>query len=223
MRCSTRSWRTTGPSLQTNSGPSWQCPQWPVAHFMLRSSESQMSERGDAALAQRRRGEAHHHLRPARHRQRARRIEVGAADQPGDDTHVPVPVLVRHVDDQRRRPRSAATRRARRGRAGRTASGRRRAPPRGRSDRAGRSARGRRGAGARALARPRRPRTSRPFGVRQRPAAPERAADARRRRPAARRRAPRSTAPTARTVCTSAVPASGIALTEIGTSPEPST
>ena len=216
------SWRTTGPSLQTNSGPSWQCPQWPVAHFMLRSSESQMSEpatpRSRSAVAAKRIITSGPHAIATVFAG----ANVGAADQPGDDTHVPVPVLVGHVDDQLDVQRSAATRRARRGRAGRRASGRRTAAPRARSDRAGRSARGRRDAAARARARPRRPprRGPRP------PPAASRARTGRgrpRRRPAARRTRLRVTAPTARTVCTSAVLASGIALTEIGTSPEPST
>ena len=37
---STRSQGNTGPSWQMNSGPSWQWPHSPIAHFMLRSSET---------------------------------------------------------------------------------------------------------------------------------------------------------------------------------------
>src|SRR5829696_6098743 len=36
----------TGPSLQTKRWASWQCPQWPTAHFMLRSSETWMLSSG---------------------------------------------------------------------------------------------------------------------------------------------------------------------------------
>ena len=32
--------RNTGPSLQMKAGPSWQCPQSPIAHFMLRSIDT---------------------------------------------------------------------------------------------------------------------------------------------------------------------------------------
>ena len=71
-----------GPSLQMNSGPSWQCPQCPMAHFMLRSSESQIAVGAHAALAQRGGGEAHHHLGAAHHRDDARGVEDGARDQP---------------------------------------------------------------------------------------------------------------------------------------------
>ena len=37
--------------MQTNAGPNWQWPQWPIAHFMLRSSERWIRS-ADPAVAQ---------------------------------------------------------------------------------------------------------------------------------------------------------------------------
>src|SRR5512146_1876506 len=42
--------RNIGPSLQMKYGPSWQCPQAPCPHFMLRSRETNMLS-GEIRLA----------------------------------------------------------------------------------------------------------------------------------------------------------------------------
>ncbi len=42
---------STGPSLQTNAGPSWQCPQWPMAQCMLRSRDTKIWSRGTPRAA----------------------------------------------------------------------------------------------------------------------------------------------------------------------------
>ena len=89
-------------------------------------------------LEQRRDGEAHHHLGAAQHRDAAGAVEVGAADQPGDDADVPEPLRPGGVDGHEHlepplRPRRRAPRRTGAGRG----CARRRAA------RAARSARGR--------------------------------------------------------------------------------
>ena len=75
-------------------------PAVAVAHFMLRSSESQMSApatpRSRSAAAAKRIITSG----PHEHRHGARRIERGPPDQPGDDADLPVPSRVGRVDDQ---------------------------------------------------------------------------------------------------------------------------
>ena len=76
-----RSKRKTGPSLQTKSGPNWQWPHRPMAHFMLRSIDRQIRSIATRRVAQARRCKAHHDLRAADQRDRMRRIERYARDQ----------------------------------------------------------------------------------------------------------------------------------------------
>ena len=55
-----------------------------------------MALAGNAGALQRGRGEAHHHLRPADHGDRALRIEGGARDQRRDDADIAAPVRRSH-------------------------------------------------------------------------------------------------------------------------------
>ena len=78
-------------------GPSWQWPQWPTPHCMLRSIDRWMRVGGHAAVAQRRDGEAHHHL--------------GAADQRDGcaGSNSAAAIELRHDTDAARQPRPAAS------------------------------------------------------------------------------------------------------------------
>ena len=75
-----------------NSGPNWQWPQWPIAHFILRSIETKISGIGEAGVFKRKRGCADHHLRPADHRDSLRRIETELGQQGRDIADVSRPL-----------------------------------------------------------------------------------------------------------------------------------
>ena len=79
-------------------GPSWQWPQWPIPHCMLRSIETYTRSAADARPRERGDGEAHHHLRPAEQRRRAGRVELGALHQARDDADVAEPLGPGAVD-----------------------------------------------------------------------------------------------------------------------------
>ena len=149
-------------------------------------------------------------------------IERRPRDQLGDDADAAVPVLAGVVDRDGELDveASAPVLELARGRGGRPACGRRRGRRRRRTRRGGRG-RGRRpGAAARGRFRRRRSR-GRDRGP-PRAATSFRTGRARRsRRPAPCATSAWETAPTSRIVCTSAPPASGAALVEIGTSPTP--
>src|SRR6516162_7471696 len=96
-----RSKRKTGPSRQTKAGPNWQCPQKPIAHFMLRSIERKIRSVTSPRWRSASMGKPHHDLRPAHHCHRVIRIDWRASDQRRGAADITPPISRGVIDRDR--------------------------------------------------------------------------------------------------------------------------
>ena len=85
------SWRKTGPSMQMNFGPNWQCPHEPTAQCMFPFQRQIKAIVGDAVLGELAKHKPHHQFRPARHADGSGRIDIEFRQQRCDQAYSTLP------------------------------------------------------------------------------------------------------------------------------------